>query len=84
MYTLYWFPAAFYECLITVMIKLCTTATQKMFPYCPLGDINIFTLHGVFLSTNVQLRRTNSFSNKKKKKSAVKSETHFSREAAKN
>ena len=40
------------------------------------GDINIFVLRGVFFSRYVQLK--NSFSDKKT--SAVKSETHFSRE----
>ena len=44
------------------------------------GDINIFVLRGVFFSRYVQLK--NSFSDKKT--SAVKSETHFSREAIEN
>ena len=41
------------------------------------GDINIFVLRGVFFSRYVQLK--SSFSDKKV--SAVKSETHFSRQA---
>ena len=41
------------------------------------GDINIFVLCGVFYSRYVQLK--SSFSDKKTL--AVKSETHFSREA---
>ena len=41
------------------------------------GDINAFVLCEVFFSRYVQLK--NSFSDEKKKKSAVKSETHFSR-----
>ena len=41
------------------------------------GDINIFVLRGVFFSRYVQLK--SSFSDKKA--SAVKSETHFSRQA---
>ena len=37
MYTLYRSPAAFYECLITVMITLhCTTATHQKFLYYPM------------------------------------------------
>ena len=43
-------------------------------------DINIFVLRGVFFRRYVQLE--SSFSDKKK--SAVKSETHFSREAIEN
>ena len=42
------------------------------------GDINIFVLRGVFLSRYVQLK--SSFSDEKNI-TAVKSETHFSREA---
>ena len=45
------------------------------------GDINIFVLRGVFFSRYVQLK--SSFSGKKDP-SAVKSETHFSREAIEN
>ena len=41
------------------------------------GDINVFVLRGVFFSRYVQLK--SSFSDKKV--SAVKSETHFSRQA---
>ena len=41
------------------------------------GDINIFVLRGTFSSRYVQLK--SSFSDEKT--SAVKSETHFSREA---
>ena len=44
------------------------------------GDINIFVLRGAFFSRYVQLK--SSFSDKKT--SAVKSETHFSREAIEN
>ena len=44
------------------------------------GDINIFVLRGVFFSRYVQLKSL--FSNEKT--SAVKSETHFSREATEN
>ena len=44
------------------------------------GDINIFLLRGVFFSRYVQLK--SSFSDKKN--TAVKSETHFSREAIEN
>ena len=44
------------------------------------GDINIFVPHGVFFSRYVQLKR--SFSDEKK--TVVKSETHFSREAIEN
>ena len=44
------------------------------------GGINIFVLRGVFFSRYVQLK--SSFSDKKT--SAVKSETHFSREAIEN
>ena len=44
------------------------------------GDNNIFVLHGVFFSGYVQLK--SSFSDEKT--SAVKSETHFSREATEN
>ena len=44
------------------------------------GDTNIFVLHGVFFSRYVQLKR--SFLTKKK--TVVKSETHFSREAIEN
>ena len=40
------------------------------------GDINIFVLRGVFFSRNIKLK--SSFSDEKT--SAVKSETHFSRE----
>ena len=37
MYTLYRSPAAFYKCLITVMIALCcTTATHQKFLYYPM------------------------------------------------
>ena len=44
------------------------------------GDVNIFVLGGVFFSRYVKLK--NSFSELKKlKKTAVKSKTHFSREA---
>ena len=42
------------------------------------GDINIFVLRGFFLSRYVQLR--SSFSDEK---TAVKSETHFRKEAIK-
>ena len=45
------------------------------------GDINIFVLRGVFFSRYVQLK--SSFSDEKKK-SVVKSEIHFSREAIEN
>ena len=45
------------------------------------GDINISVLHGVFFSRYVQLK--SSFSDEKKT-SAVKFETHFSREAIEN
>ena len=44
------------------------------------GGINIFVLHGVFFSRYVQLK--SSFSDKKT--SAVKSETHSSREGVEN
>ena len=44
------------------------------------GDINIFVLHGVFFSRYVQLKSSCS----DEKTSAVKSETHFSREAIEN
>ena len=44
------------------------------------GDINIFLLRGVFFSRYVQLK--SSFSGKKT--SAVKSETHFRRDAIEN
>ena len=44
------------------------------------GDINIFVLPGVFCCRYVQLK--SSFSDKKT--SAVKSETHFRREAIEN
>ena len=44
------------------------------------GDINIFVLRSVFFSRYVQLKR--SFSDEKR--SAVKSETRFSRESIKN
>ena len=44
------------------------------------GDINIFALHGVFYSWYVQLK--SSFPDEKT--SALKSETHFSREAIDN
>ena len=43
------------------------------------GNINIFEIHGVFFSRSVQLK--SSFSDEKK--TAVKSERHFSREAIK-
>ena len=40
MYTLYRSPAAFYRCLITVMIALCcTTATHQKFLYYPILPI---------------------------------------------
>ena len=43
MYTLYRFPAAFYECLVTLMIALLrTTAAQKAFLYYSLSE---YTLH---------------------------------------
>ena len=45
-----------------------------------IGDINIFVLRGVFFSRYVQLK--SSFS--EEKTLAVKSETHFSREAIEN
>ena len=45
------------------------------------GYINIFVLRGIFFSRYVQLK--SSFSDKKKK-SAVKSETEFSKEAVEN
>ena len=45
------------------------------------GDINIFVVRGVFFSRYVQLK--SSFSDKKKT-SAVKSETYFTREAIEN
>ena len=45
------------------------------------GDINIFVLRGVFFSRYVRLKR--SFPDKKKT-SAMKSETYFSREAIEN
>ena len=45
------------------------------------GDINIFVLRGVFFSRYAQLKI--SFPDEKKT-SAVKSETHFSREAIEN
>ena len=52
MYTLYRFRAAFYECLVTVVIALLgTAAAQKSFLYYPLSeytlhsDSNIFTQH---------------------------------------
>ena len=45
-----------------------------------IGDINIFVLCGVFVCKYVQLK--GSFSDKKT--SAVKFETHFSREAIEN
>ena len=45
------------------------------------GDINIIVLRGVFFSRYVQLK--SSYSDKKRT-SAVKSETHFSREAIEN
>ena len=44
------------------------------------GDINIFVLRGVVFSRYVQLK--SSFS--EEKTSALKSETHFSREAIEN
>ena len=44
------------------------------------GDINNIILRGVFFSRYIELK---SFSDKKKK-TAVKSETHFSREAIEN
>ena len=44
------------------------------------GDINIFVLRGVFFSRYIQLK--SSFSDGKT--SAVKSETHFSRETIEN
>ena len=44
------------------------------------GDINIFVLRSVFFSRYVQLKRP--FSDEKR--SAVKSETRFSRESIKN
>ena len=44
------------------------------------GDINIFLFRGVFFCRYVQLK--NSFSGKKT--SAVKSETHFRRDAIEN
>ena len=46
------------------------------------GDIYIVVLRGVFFSRYVWLKSL--FSNEKKKTSAVKSETHFSREAIEN
>ena len=47
---------------------------------CQTGDINIFVLRGAFFSRYVQLK--SSFSDEKTL--AVKSETHFSREANEN
>ena len=44
------------------------------------GDINIFGLRGVFANRYVQLKSSLS----DEKTSAVKSETHFSREAIEN
>ena len=43
-------------------------------------DSNTFVLPGVFFSRYVQLKRF-FFEKKKQKKTVVKSETHFSREA---
>ena len=45
------------------------------------GDINIFVLRGVFSSRYVRLKR---YFPDKKKTSAVKSQTHFRREAIEN
>ena len=42
------------------------------------GDNNVFVLRGVFFSRYVQLKSSNE------KTSAMKSETHFSREAIEN
>ena len=48
MYTLNRSPAAFYECLITVVIELLrTTATQKNILYYPLVDIE----HGILVES---------------------------------
>ena len=45
------------------------------------GDVNIFVLGGVFFRRYVKLKNSFSELKKLKKTSAVKSKTHFSREA---